>query len=125
MQKCQILKCDQNPSSFTKNFATAVLCMNFLVLVSLLFSVPISVYPVNVFYGYFYISVLVWVRSFFHRTTKWLRLAGTPGDLWCHPCSDRNTQSRLPRTMSKRLLKISKEGDSTTSLFFLCYFFLC
>ena len=46
-----------------------------------------------------------------HRTTGWLRLAGPPGGPWCHPCPSRGTQSRLPRTMSRQLLKISKEGD--------------
>ena len=32
------------------------------------------------------------------------------------PCSGRATFSRLPRTISRQLLKISRNGDSTTSL---------
>lgn len=60
-----------------------------------------------------------------HRITKWLRLKGICG---CHrvqpPCSNRGTESRLPRTMSRSLLKISKEGDFTTSLGNLCQCFI-
>jgi len=33
--------------------------------------------------------------------------------IWPSPCSSRNTQSRVPRTMSKQLLKISKKMAKT------------
>jgi len=44
-------------------------------------------------------------------------------DFWHNPtCSSRDTYSMLPRTMARKLLKTSNEGDSTTSLgnFFQC-----
>lgn len=38
---------------------------------------------------------------------EWLRLAGTSGSIWSYPCplSSRDTQSRLPSTTSRQLLK--------------------
>ena len=57
----------------------------------------------------------------YHRTAGWLRLGGTSGGHRLQPpCSSRVTHSRLPRTMSRRLLSTSKDGDSTTSLGSLC-----
>ena len=45
-------------------------------------------------------------------------------DLWRSPCptpsSSRDTYSRLPRSVFRRLLNISKDGDSATSLGNLC-----
>ena len=38
------------------------------------------------------------------------------GHLVQHPCQSRVTQSRLHRTLSRRVLNISREGDSTTPL---------
>lgn len=38
------------------------------------------------------------------------------------PCSSKAMPSRLPRTVSRQVLKISKAGDSTTSLDNLCQF---
>lgn len=44
-------------------------------------------------------------------------MEGTSGShLVQSPCSRKTTQSRLPSTMSRWLFKISKEGDSVTSL---------
>jgi len=44
-----------------------------------------------------------------HRITDWLRLEGTSGSFWYNFCSSRDTQSRVPRTASRQLWKISKE----------------
>lgn len=45
-------------------------------------------------------------------------------DLWRSlvqpPCSSRASSSWLPRSVSRRLLNISKDGDATTSLDSLC-----
>ena len=50
-----------------------------------------------------------------HRVTEWYGLEGTSvGHLVHPPC--RSTYSRLHRTLSRRVLNISREGDSTTSL---------
>ena len=38
------------------------------------------------------------------------------GHLLQHPCRSRVTYSRLHRTLSRQVLNISREGDSTTSL---------
>lgn len=45
-------------------------------------------------------------------------------DIWRPPCpwSSKATQNWLPRTISKSLLRISKEGDHTTSLGNLCQY---
>jgi len=51
-------------------------------------------------------------------------LEGTSvGHLVQHPCRSRVTYSRLHRTLSRRVLKISREGDSTASLgsLFQCF----
>lgn len=44
------------------------------------------------------------VASF--RIPEWLRLAGVSGSIWSNPCSSRDIQHRVPRVMSRRLLKI-------------------
>jgi len=48
------------------------------------------------------------------------RMVGVGRDLWGSPsptpCPSRVTQSRLHRTLSRRVLNISREGDSTDSL---------
>jgi len=52
-----------------------------------------------------------------HRITGWSGLEGTSvGHPVQPPCPSRVTQSRLHRTLSRRGLNISREGDSTTSL---------
>jgi len=52
-----------------------------------------------------------------HRMTEWLRLErSSGGHLVQPPCSSRATQTWLPRTVSRQLLTISKDGDCTTSL---------
>jgi len=52
------------------------------------------------------------------------RMVGVGRDLCGSPspthCPSRVTQSRLHRTMSRRVLNISREGDSTASLGSLC-----
>ena len=56
----------------------------------------------------------------FHRITQNDRMVGVGRDLCGSssptPCRSRVTQSRLHRTLSRRVLSISREGDSTTSL---------
>lgn len=54
-----------------------------------------------------------------HKNTGccWRQLWGLSGPT---PCSSRATQSQLPSAVSKRLLSMSKVGDSTTSLGTLC-----
>ena len=52
-----------------------------------------------------------------HRITECSGLEGTSvGRLFQHPCRSRVTYSRLHRTLSRRVLNISREGDFTTSL---------
>jgi len=51
------------------------------------------------------------------RIPAWWGLEGTCGDSPVQPlCQSRVTQSRLHKTLSRRVLNISREGDSTTSL---------
>lgn len=45
----------------------------------------------------------------YHRTAEWLRLAGPLEPTRSKPCLGRASWSRVPRTMSGRLLRISKE----------------
>jgi len=53
----------------------------------------------------------------YHRITEWQGLEGTfGGHLVQPPCWSRVTYSRLHRTASRRVLSISRERDSTTSL---------
>ena len=52
-----------------------------------------------------------------HRITEWWELEGTSVGLVVQPiCQSRVTYSRLHRTLSRWVLNISREGDSTTSL---------
>ena len=57
---------------------------------------------------------------YFYRNesiTEWSGLEGTSvGHLVQPPCRSRGTCSRLHRTLSRQVLNISREGDSTTSL---------
>ena len=51
-----------------------------------------------------------------HRITEQLRLEVTSGSHWVHPpCSSRATQSQFPRTMSRWLLYMPRDRNSTTS----------
>ena len=55
------------------------------------------------------------------KTTQRLRLEGNSGGHPVQPhCSSRATYSQFPRTMTRQLLSISKDGDSTSSLGNLC-----
>jgi len=52
-----------------------------------------------------------------HRITEWSGLAGPSVGHPAQPsCRSRVTQSRLHRTLSRQVLNISREEDSTTSL---------
>jgi len=52
-----------------------------------------------------------------HRITECSGLEGTSvGHLVQLPCRSTITYSRLHRTLSRQVLNISREGDSTTSL---------
>lgn len=50
---------------------------------------------------------------------EWLRLAGTSGSTWLNPCPSRDTQSRVLRSVSRLLLKISEE-ETPQSLWATC-----
>lgn len=41
--------------------------------------------------------------------TEWLKLERTSGSICYNPCSNGDTQSRVPRSKFRQLLKISKE----------------
>jgi len=48
------------------------------------------------------------------QITEWLKLEATSGDYLVQPpCSSRATYSQLPRTMSRQLLNISKDRDTS------------
>lgn len=49
-----------------------------------------------------------------HRITEWLRLERPSGSIWPNLHS-RDSQRRVPRPKTRWLLKVSKEGDPTTS----------
>jgi len=54
-----------------------------------------------------------------YRDTESQNSRGWKGPLWVtqpNPCPNRVTQSRGHRTLSRQVLNISREGDSTTSL---------
>jgi len=60
--------------------------------------------------------VVAWLMNFtsawtanIHRIPEQFRLEMTSGSPWPTPCSGKDTQSRVPRTMSRWLLDISKE----------------
>lgn len=58
-----------------------------------------------------------------HRTIEWLRFEKTfGGHLVQHPCSSRDTDSPLPKNISRQLWYTSRNGDSTTSLDNLCQY---
>lgn len=66
--------------------------------------------------NYYPVSLLVITAGRLNdRITKWIRLEGTSGSHLVLPhCSGRFTWNQLPRNVSKWLLNISKNGDSTT-----------
>jgi len=49
-----------------------------------------------------------------------LRLEGTSGSIWSNSCSSRDTQSRVPKHVSRWLLIIYRDGDFTASLWAAC-----
>lgn len=53
------------------------------------------------------------------RITDWLRWEGTSVSLWLKSCSSRDTQSRVPRTVSKQLL-ITSKGQTPQTLWTAC-----
>jgi len=56
-------------------------------------------------------------RHVTHRNIEWSGLEGTSvGHVVQPSCRSRVTYSRLERTLSRRVLNISREGDSTISL---------
>ena len=54
--------------------------------------------------------------SLFLRVADHLRLAGTSEVIWSKPLPKQGHLELLPRTVSRWLLSISKDGDSTASL---------
>lgn len=55
-----------------------------------------------------------------HLIIDWLRLTGISGGHFLSSCSSKATCSRLPRTVSRYLLNIPRDRDSTASLDNLC-----
>lgn len=56
-----------------------------------------------------------------HTNTAWLMLEETSKVHLVQPlCSNKVAQSQLPKTMSRQLLNISKDVESTTSLGNIC-----
>lgn len=55
----------------------------------------------------------------FYKQSQCLRLKGTSGSIWLNPCSSKDTQSRIARIVSRRLLELTKE-EAPQSLENLC-----